>query len=111
MWQCAECGATCEDKFSACWNCQAEREDILPEGEPSMDENVATKNRAAAPEESTAVSCLRCGSALVYDGTMRFQHSSLWLTGELNFLDKHLELYVCRRCGHVELFIPDSVAK
>ncbi|HEX8494312.1 MAG TPA: hypothetical protein VF658_15795 [Pyrinomonadaceae bacterium] len=111
MWRCLKCGEEVDDNFTECWNCRADKNGNLPEGYLSIHENIAAENRAIAPERPRSITCLRCGDELKYDGTIHFSHSPMWLTGELKVLDKHLEMYVCLRCGHVEFIMPNSVVR
>ncbi len=55
--------------------------------------------------------CPRCVSALQYVGTKKFHEGSrgwgFWLgdLGELFVNRQHFDVYVCPRCGRVELFV------
>ena len=57
------------------------------------------------------VSCPRCEMELQYVGTKKFHEGSrvwgFWLgdLGELFVNREHFDVYVCPRCGRVELFI------
>ena len=108
MWLCMKCGEEVDDNFTECWNCRADKDGVLPEY-LSVHEDIAAENRALAPEKPKSITCLRCGDNLKYEGTIRFSHSPMWFTGELKFMDKHLDMHVCLRCGHVEFLISNSV--
>jgi DNA-directed RNA polymerase subunit RPC12/RpoP len=53
--------------------------------------------------------CSRCKTDLSYVGTKSFHEGTRWgVLGELGelFVNKqHFDVYVCNRCGKVELFI------
>ncbi len=53
--------------------------------------------------------CTRCATALDFVGTKRFHEGTRWgLLGELGELftnREHFDVYVCPRCGRVELFV------
>jgi hypothetical protein len=58
---------------------------------------------------SNPLSCARCAKPLEYVGTKRFHEGTRWgVLGELAelFVNKeHFDVYVCPRCGRVELFV------
>jgi len=53
--------------------------------------------------------CPRCGVELTYQGTRDFHEGTRWgALGELGelFVNKeHFDVYLCPRCGRVELFV------
>ncbi len=53
--------------------------------------------------------CPRCGVELDYVGTKKFHEGTRWgVLGELGELfvkKEHFDVYVCPRCGRVELFV------
>lgn len=53
--------------------------------------------------------CPRCDDPLHYVGTKSFHEGTRWgLMGEIGelFVNKeHFDVYVCNRCGRVELFV------
>ena len=53
--------------------------------------------------------CPRCAVALDYVGTKKFHEGTRWgVLGELGELfvkKEHFDVYVCPRCGRVELFV------
>lgn len=65
---------------------------------------------APAPTTNPMV-CAQCQLALEYVGTKRFHEGSraapflLGALGELFVNQEHFDVYVCPRCGRVELFI------
>lgn len=112
MWHCLRCGETAEDNFTECWKCGAGRDGRLPdENELSTHERLAAENSEIAHEMPNSLACLRCSGVVSYKGTIRFDHSPLWLTGELHLMDEHLEMYACPRCGHIEFLAPGFIAR
>jgi hypothetical protein len=59
--------------------------------------------------ESNPMKCPRCETDLGYVGTKKFHEGTRWgFMGELGELFVHRErfdVYVCTRCGRVELFV------
>ena len=55
------------------------------------------------------MACLRCDAPLEFVGTRDFHEGTRWgVLGELGELfvnQQRFDVYVCGRCGHVELFI------
>jgi ribosomal protein L40E len=53
--------------------------------------------------------CARCNQALKFVGTKKFHEGTHWgVLGELGELfenREHFDVYVCSRCGRVELFV------
>jgi len=53
--------------------------------------------------------CPRCSTTLQYMGTKKFHEGKNWgVLGELGelFVNKqHFDVYMCGRCGRVELFV------
>jgi predicted RNA-binding Zn-ribbon protein involved in translation (DUF1610 family) len=53
--------------------------------------------------------CHRCGVELDYVGTKKFHEGNRWGAlgelGELFVKKEHFDVYVCPRCGRVELFV------
>ena len=53
--------------------------------------------------------CPRCGVPLDYVGTKKFHEGARWGAlgelGELFVKKEHFDVYVCPRCGRVELFV------
>jgi hypothetical protein len=60
-------------------------------------------------EQANPLSCARCSKALEYVGMKRFHEGTRWgVLGELGelFVNKErFDVYVCPRCGQVQLFI------
>ena len=58
---------------------------------------------------SNPMQCPRCDTELSYVGTKSFHKGTRWgFLGELGelFVNKeHFDVYVCERCGRVELFV------
>lgn len=59
--------------------------------------------------EMHPLSCARCDRPLDFVGTKKFHEGRRWgLLGELGELfvkREHFDVYVCPRCGRVELFV------
>jgi len=96
MWKCSKCGELLEEQFDSCWKCKTPRT-----GE-SRSETLPTPN---------PMQCPRCATMLQYVGTKKFHEGSrgwgffLGDLGELFVNREHFDVYVCPRCGRVELFI------
>ena len=60
-------------------------------------------------EGSNPMTCARCESDLKYVGTKAFHEGTRWGVlgelGELSINRERFDVYVCPRCGRVELFI------
>jgi hypothetical protein len=58
---------------------------------------------------ATTIKCLRCQTRLEHLGTKRFHEGSNWgVLGELGEIfvkREQFDMFVCPRCGHVELFV------
>jgi hypothetical protein len=71
-------------------------------------EGVNTMDNPSSPHP---MSCPRCDRELQYVGTKKFHEGSrgwgFWLgdLGELFTHREHFDVYVCPRCGRVELFV------
>jgi hypothetical protein len=69
-----------------------------------MTMDAETDSRATDP-----LTCLRCRRPLDYVGRKRFHEGTNWgffgEVGELFVKRQHFDLYVCPRCGKVELFV------
>ncbi|TKB50295.1 hypothetical protein FCL40_03795 [Ferrimonas sediminicola] len=93
-WVCKGCQATIDDdEFEVCWNCSCPKGQSKPEQQ----------------SRGRALECLRCEVPLKFVGTKNFHEGTSWgALGELGelFVNKEsLEMYACRRCGKVELFL------
>lgn len=84
MWTCPKCREQHDDQFDSCWKCA---------GSPPAD----------------PIRCLRCLLTLDYVGTKKFHEGARWgLLGDLGELfvsRERFDVYVCPRCGRVELFV------
>lgn len=64
--------------------------------------------------ESDPMRCPRCATGLQHMGTKKFHEGTRWsVFGELGELfenGEHFDVYMCPRCGRVELFV-DGVGK
>ena len=64
-----------------------------------------------ADDKPNPMTCPRCDTELSYVGTKKFHEGSrgwgFWLgdLGELFTHREHFDVYVCQRCGRVELFV------
>ena len=68
------------------------------------------EDKAVRDDPQTALSCPRCRTLLAFAGTKRFHEGALFwglLGGVFELLKnrEHLDVYVCPRCGRVELFL------
>lgn len=61
----------------------------------------------ATGREVAELRCLRCSVPLRFEGFQRLQRSNLELRDGLFASEVRTEMYVCPRCGHLELFHPD----
>ena len=103
MWTCQNCSEEVEDQFDVCWNCEADREGVLPTGGSSDPNTEDTERRAFLSEKFRPKDCLRCNTALRYAGRKEFHE------GELLAALTRLEMYVCPNCLRVEFFISDPI--
>jgi hypothetical protein len=59
--------------------------------------------------EPNPMLCPRCETALEYVGTKSFHEGTRWGflgdIGELFVNKENFDIYVCKRCGRVELFV------
>lgn len=88
MWTC-ECGEQIEDQFDTCWKCAG----------------TAANVAAGVPLPTT---CSRCRASLTYRGRKRFYEGGLLreiFLGELFVHREKYHVYVCSRCGYLELFL------
>ena len=99
MWNCQHCGADVQDDRETCWNCQWDKNGSPPENPAPWPDMTPEELAANAPEPAAPI-CLRCGTS------MDFQAA-----GALNLQSpapiQRYELFVCGRCGHLELFDGD----
>jgi hypothetical protein len=99
--KCKVCGETNDEKdFALCWKCSS-----------PMD---LTDHQAARLREKRSASCLscpRCETGMRYAGLKKFHEGTrgwgFWLSdlGELFVGREAYDVYVCPRCGKVELFV------
>ena len=105
MWLCGKCGEQSEQNFDACWKCGAGR-DGLPDPDFVA---VSETGSVADPPTPDPLVCPRCTQALAYVGRKRFHEGTNWgffgEVGELFVKREHFDVYVCPRCGRVEMFV------
>lgn len=100
MWTCQRCSRQVEDEEDFCYYC----------GSPATaEQQEATRARARRLDNTLA--CPRCRTKMRYGGLKKFHEGSrgwgFWL-GDLGELFTHREefdVYVCPKCGKVELFV------
>ena len=105
MWLCNQCGEQSEDTFDACWKCGTGRA-----GEPAPALTAgSTPDSGDDAGAADPLKCPRCTRTLDYVGRKRFHEGTNWgLFGELGELfvkREHFDVYVCPRCGRVEMFV------
>lgn len=95
MWTCSVCGEQHEAQFEACWRCTT----------PSP----AAESAPPLPPEPATLNCLRCPTAMEFVGTRKFHEGTRWGAfgelGELFVNRERFDVYLCPRCGRVELFV------
>ena len=89
-WTCSKCQTEIEeDSFDKCWNCNTDKH-----GDPGE-------------EESNH--CLRCKGSMVFLGVKEFHEGTRWGAlgeiGELFVSKEKMNMYACKSCGKVELFL------
>ena len=106
MWTCKVCSREVEDPESFCYHCGSDRNI-----DPASASRARRKADDANRDPAGALRCLRCRTGLRYAGVKRFHEGSrgwgFWL-GDLGELFTHREeydLYVCPRCGRIEMFV------
>ena len=97
-WQCPNCRHTLEPQFNECWDCGYVRgsggDETLREPAPGSD----------------PIRCVTCKVTLDFVGTKQFHVGPRgpFILGEIGefFIDRdRFDVYVCPRCGRVELFV------
>jgi hypothetical protein len=110
MWRCLNCREEVEERFDACWNCEADRRGRLPTIR-SLD-RVPTATAKFYSEKHRPKRCLRCNITMRYAGAKDLDDGpkldvfSL-LFGELFANKTILEMYLCPSCFRVEFFVSD----
>ena len=107
-WQCPECGERLEPEFSECWKCGHLKGLDTNEASPEQSDDEA----AVAPvAPSDPMVCPNCNLTLDFVGTKKFHEGTraapflLGEIGELFVKREHFDVYVCSRCGRIELFL------
>jgi hypothetical protein len=100
MWKCPKCSEGVEDSYEVCWNCGTAKDGT---------EDPTFQRADGAPPAKHPLSCPRCERALEYVGTKAFHEGTRWgILGDIGelFVNKEkFDVYVCKRCGRVELFV------
>ena len=109
MWRCLNCREEVEERFDACWNCEADRRGRLPTIR-SFD-RVDPATAAFLNKKHGPMRCLRCNITMKYAGTKEFHEGTrlgaLGDFGELFVNKTKLEMYLCPTCLRVEFFVSD----
>jgi hypothetical protein len=112
MWKCLNCAEEVEDHFEVCWNCEANRNGILPVRTSFPQDSREKEEKDFLNEKFRSKSCLRCDVVLTYAGRKDFHEGvKLGALGDLAELfigQTKLEMYVCPGCLRVEFFMSDS---
>jgi hypothetical protein len=97
-WQCPECGERHEPEFNECWGCGYVRGSG---GDETLKETSV----------SDPMVCPTCKLTLDFLGTKKFHEGSraapflLGEIGELLVKRESYDVYLCSRCGRIELFM------
>lgn len=107
MWTCSNCGEALEGDFDICWKCGTSKVGIQ---DPQFTSELnAGATNAEATGDIDPISCAHCNRALRYVGRKRFHEGTRWGAlgeiGELFVKREHFDVYVCPRCGRVEIFV------
>lgn len=100
MKNCPNCNAEIEDNFELCWKCNYSLSEhrIL-----DLSELYSNKKR---------INCLRCNVTMTYSGKYSFHEGpQIGVLGNLfeAFVNQEtFDLYLCPKCGKVELFAPQN---
>jgi len=112
MWKCLNCSEEVEAHFDVCWNCEANRNGVLPPTSSSPQDNRDREEKSFLSEKFRTKNCLRCDVVLTYAGPKDFHEGMrLGALGDLAELfvgQTKLEMYVCPNCLRVEFFVSDS---
>src|SRR5262245_19726079 len=99
MWKCQHCGADVEQDWETCWNCQWQRDGSSP-AEPIQVSDLTPETIATDPtNQPSSPICLRCGTVMEFK-TIGYINQTITLL-ETRYA---FEVFVCTRCGHLELF-------
>lgn len=112
MWKCLNCTEEVEDHFDLCWNCEANRQGVLPARSSTPQDPAEKEERRFLNEKFRSRNCLRCDVVLTYAGRKDFHEGTHWGAlgdfGELFVVQLKLEMFVCPNCLKVEFFMADS---
>ncbi len=96
MKMCPNCHEEVEENFDLCWNCLY----CFSSGEIT----------SLSEEKNSDIDCLRCHVPMLYSGEYKFlEGTRVGVLGNLFELFQNREtfdLYICPKCGKVELFTP-----
>jgi len=115
MWKCVKCSEDVDDGLEVCWNCEANRSGVVPNGASfSQEANSDTELKRFLNRKHGPKNCSVCQSALKFVGTKDFHEGANWGVlgdiGEIFVGHTNLEMYVCPTCLRVEFFISDPLA-
>ena len=98
MKNCPNCNAEMEDNFELCWNCNYSLTEQKIIDIKDLNDN------------KKQISCLRCDVAMIYSGEYKFHEGPKYgFFGNIfeAFVNREsFDLYLCPKCGKVELFAP-----
>lgn len=98
--ECLVCGEVNDLPFWACRNCATPLNITKEEAE-----------RLKKKPDITPINCLRCNTQMTYAGLKRFHEGptawGFWLgdLGELFTKREYYDVYLCKSCGKIELFL------
>lgn len=85
--------------MNECTECHEELKDDIDQKE--LPQNKEMLGRPDGAPDREALLCPRCRTDLTFHGRKQFREQGLMFT-DLDTFD----VYACRECGHVELFLP-----
>jgi len=98
MKNCPNCNSEIEDNFQLCWNCNY-----------SFAENKVVDIKDLS-KGSREIDCLRCKIPMIFSGQYKFHEGArigaLGNIFELFINRERFDLYICPKCGKVELYTP-----
>lgn len=104
FWACPNCNEQVEEQFEVCWNCQHNREGVIPDGLSTSKLETQTPTDDAANRI-----CLHCQTNMTYVGKKAFHEGTRWGTfgdlAETLVNQTPLHMYFCPACRHVDFFV------